>query len=886
MLRFCAHNGNLTVAKMNFTHSKLKSALLASTVLLVPAEAFAQEIDLAQDVEEITVLGQYVPDEKRATSEIANVLDAEAFSQAGDGDIAIALQRLPGLSLVGGKYVYVRGLGDRYSASLLNGSSIPSLEPLRKVVPLDIFPTSIVESVLVQKTYSPEYPLEFAGGVVDIRTKTIPDEFILEVGISGKYNSESTGKDVLSYDGPGIEILGFGGSQRNIPDELLQDITLASLSEEELAAAGRAIPNIWSIDSENGLPGAGLNFALGNRYEVGSESAFGFFTAVNYDVETVHREGVRRNFTVNNQGLETRFSYGSEVCDQTEFQDADTECGLRQTNINVSLNGILSLGYEINANHSLNYTGTVLRQSRKRSLIETGQFTAEPDELRTSSTIDWIESQVWTNQITGDHNFILFDDSDVFLDTQLTWRVNYSRSDRDVPLRRSTIYRFEDDSDRFQLVANTTGNTTEYNALDEETKEFGFDLVQPMNIGNVAVDVKAGFTYLEKDRSFGLVRYNFQIPSSAGSDLRFLVPEIIFGPANIRPGGVRLVEQFDASDAYTASLKNYQGYLGFDAQVTDRVRIALGARYEDSLQTVNTVDRVLLSPVNVNQDLERLLPSATITYEFVDNMQLRLGYSETITRPDLRELSSAPFLDDNRGILVVGNPNLSTTEIKNYDARFEWYFGAGDSLTIGAFYKDFTNPIEVSVFLTGESVTYTYINGASADNAGIEVELEKFLFLQEWFGWDWLGLNKEFFLKANASYVDGETTTAAANQGNVTNLVRPFQGLSNWLANVQVGWNNHDKGESLALVFNYTSERLSLVGTFGAPDEFEQPPVTLDFVYSREFEVGSNILEFSFEASNLLDDGIQFSQSLGDDRRITEAYDLGRSVSLGFKYKF
>ncbi len=871
------------VAKMTFIRNTFKSTLLASTVIFLPAAAFAQGYKPQLDVEEITVLGQFVPDEKRATSEIANVLDAAAFSKAGDSDIAVALQRLPGLSLVGGKYVYVRGLGDRYSSSLLNGSSVPSTEPLKKVVPLDIFPTALIENVLVQKTYSPEYPGEFAGGVIDIRTKTVPDEFVFEIGISGKYNSETTFKDGLSYDGTGSEIFGFGGSRRNIPQEILQDVTLASLSQEELAAAGRSLPNIWSIDGETSLPGAGFNFVLGNRYDVGSESALGFFTAVTYDIDTQNRTGTRSRFNNSNSGLVESSSFAPEVCDR--FEGGGDDCGFRQTNLNVSLNGIVSLGYEIDANHSLNYTGAVLRQSRKRSLIEKGVFTAERDQLRTSSTIDWIESQVWTNQITGDHLFSLFGDSDTFLETGITWRANISRSDRDVPLRRNTVYSFDENNQVFRTIARQDGNTTEYSALDEESKEFGLDFVQPTNIGEMTVDFKGGFTYLDKERSFGIVRYFFQFPAGANFELRELAPEIIFGPANIRPGGITLAEKFDASDFYTASLENKQAYLSADAQVSDRLRVAFGLRYEDATQIVDTVDRVELTPVQVTQVSEFWLPSATLTYEIVDNMQLRLAYSQTITRPDLRELSFAPFLDDDRNVLVRGNPELRVTEITNYDARFEWYFGSGESLTIGGFYKDFSNPIETSVELTGESPTYTYVNAESGTNKGVEIEVEKILFFQDWFDWKFLG-EREFSLKVNGSYVDGQTETSEALQGNVTNRIRSFQGLSKWLANVQLGWEDYERRENVSLVLNYTSSRLGVIGTFGAPDEFEEPPITLDFVYKREFEVGANLLELSFEASNLLGDDIKFSQTSGTDTRVTEQYDLGRSISLGFKYKF
>lgn len=863
---------------MKLNHTNFRRALLASTVLLVPAEAIAQEA--SDDVEEITVQGRYVPDEKRATSEISNVLDSEAFSLAGDGDVAVALQRVPGLSLVGGKYVYVRGLGERYSSTLLNNSGLPSPDPLRKVVPLDLFPTSIIESVLVQKTYSPEYPAEFGGGVIDMRTKPVADEFVLEIGISGKYNSESTGKKTLSYDGTNSEILGFGGARRNIPDEILKDVTLASLTDAELEAAGESLPNIWSIDREPAYPGAGLDFVWGNRYDVGSEGAFGFFTAVSYDVDQRHREGVRRTVTASNAGPVIRSNAAPEVCDQAEFSGEDVSgCGMFQSNLDVSLNGLLSLGYEIDANNSLNYTATVLRQSTKRALIEKGQF-AQEDSLRTRSFIDWIESQVWANQLSGSHVWSLFD-SESLHETEFDWRVNYSRADRDVPLRRNTTYEYNPTLDTDLILARTDGNTTSYNALDEESYEYGFDIVQPAYIGETPVEFKGGFTYVDKERSFGLVRYNFDFPSGVSQDLRALAPEIIFGSANIRPGGIELVEIFDASDFYTASFENLQGYLGADVEVSYRLRFAFGMRYEDSKQVVDTVDRIELTPLQITQNGEFWLPSATLTYEIIDNMQIRAAFSQTLNRPDMRELSTARFIDDERNITVQGNPELRIAEIDNYDLRFEWYFAPGESFTVGAFYKKFTNPIEQAVIALGDGRLATYVNGTSAELKGVEVEVEKILFLQDWFGWDWLG-TREMYVRANGSYIDGETKTAEADLGDVTNPVRSFYNQSKWLGNLQLGWRDYDRGENLSLVLNYTGKRLSFIGVFDAQDEFEEPPLMLNFVYSKEFEIGDNILEFELEAENLLGDEIKYTQ----EGVITEGYEIGRTVSVGFKYKF
>lgn len=879
---------------MKPNHKSLKYALLASTVVMLPAEAIAQEQSSGfepADVEEITVQGRYVPDEKRSTSEISNVIDSEAFARVGDGDVAVALQRVPGLSTVGGKYVFVRGLGDRYSSTLLNGSGIPSPEPLRRVVPLDIFPTAMIKSVLVQKTYSPEYPAAFGGGVIDLRTKTVPDEFVLEVGLSTEYNSESTLKEGLSFDGPGSEIFGFGGSSRNIPALLLKDVTLASLTAEEKAEAAKAIPNVWSIDKEDNFPAAGIDFLWGNRFEAGDEGAFGFFAALTYDVEQTNRQGMRRGFNTSNAGLVERFSYSPKVCedfasqgDYANVQNMGDDCGFRQTTMDIDLNGILSLGYEVNANHSLNLTSTVLRQSQKRALIEKGFIASEKDELRTTSSIDWIESQVWTNQLSGDHLFALFGDSDTFMETEVDWRFNYSRADRDAPLGRSMAYIFDPADDEYHTLPRADFNTTSYSALDEESYEGGFNFKQPMNVGDFPMDIKGGFTWSDKSRGYGVVRYYYAFPSGHQPDLRTLVPEIIFGPANIAPGGITLTEKFDASDYFTADFTNYQGYLGADIELSYRLRAAFGMRYEDSTQTVATVDRTTDAPIVVTQTGEYWLPSATLTYEVVDNMQVRLAYSQTITRPDMRELSSAPFIDYERNRTIRGNPELRITEVDNFDARFEWYFAPGESLTVGAFYKKFTNPIEETFTILGEGPLGGYINAKEAKLKGVELEVEKILFLQDWFGWSWLG-DREFYIRANGSYIDSETTidpTALPAGNTATNLVRSMQGQSDWLANITLGYEDYMKGESMALVLNYTGERLSGVGINGVQDEFERPPVMLNFVYKRTIELGAHELELSFKAQNLMKD----DQTWMQEGKITEKYELGRTFGLSAKYRF
>lgn len=862
------------VQKMKSFDMSLKGALLASTVLALPTAAIAQE---TQDsgIEEVVVQGQYIPDEKRATSEISNILDAEAFARTGDSDVAVALTRVTGLSVVGGKYVYVRGLGERYSLAQLDGSTLPPLSPLRRDVPLDIFPTAMVGSVLVQKTFSPEYPLDFGGGVVDMRTKAVPDEQILEIGIGTKVNTESTFKGGLSYDGPNSEFFGFGGKMRDLPAALAANPTLEGMTAEERNAAAEALPNKWSIDAEDNLPAAKVDFTYGDRFESG-DNAYGFLISGNYENEWDNEFGERNTYATSNAGLVPRDEVNAEACAKYESGDAN-DCGRRVTNQNISLNGILTVGAELGPDHALKATSVILRKSTKRASIEKGSFASDPGSIRTNSETWWEEREVWWNQVSGEHHFS--HDSDTFQETQVNWLANYTRSTRDLPFWREFTYDFDENEQADLLSPRTDGNRTSYGALKSETWSGGVDILQPVTLGDTPVDFKLGAHMSDQDYTSSMLRYGFVFPAGANIELRKLVPEIVFGPVNLDPAGITLAEYTDPSDEFTGNQKITSLYAGIDAQLSDVLRIAVGGRYEKSEQDLLTFIRVTGEPDPVSRSEEDFLPAATLTWEFAENLQLRLAYSQTVNRPTLRELSRATFVNE-RGENVRGNPDLLTADIDNYDARIEWYFGAADFASVGVFYKDFTNPIEESYTILGEGPLKSLQNAAGAKLKGAEAELQINLPVREAFGWDFVG-DREFFFNGNISYIDSEVDLTGQDT-QATTLVRPLQGTSKWLGNASIGWEEFETGERVSLVLNYQGKRIDGTGLFGAPDVYENPPILLNFVYKRNVDVFGGPLEVSFKAENLLNDDYRRTQGEG----IFEQYDLGRAFSLGFKYSF
>lgn len=878
---------------MKFT---LKRALLASTVLALPTAAYAQEQDPEirddlNDIEEVVVQGAFIPDEKRDTSEVANVLDSEAFQRAGDSDIAVALTRVTGLSLFQGKFVFVRGLGERYSSVMLDNALFPSTDPLRRVVALDILPTSLVENVLVQKTYSSAFPAEFGGGVVNIRTKAVPDEFIFEMGASVGFNTVSTGATGFTTDRDSVEWTSFRGDRREAPPGLF-DVPFGGVVPE---AVTEQLAGNFSVDEEANHPNGSFGITIGDSWEIG-DRRLGILASGGWNTEVVNKNGTRRVIQI--EGTDPNQDFSPEAClaaDPDLDPSIAANCGRRNTESTYALSGLISVGLEWDANNSFKATTVLLRNSRAESLIQQGIFGADPDNIRTFVRNDFIETNVWTSQIGGNHEWFLFGDQGTLVD----WRATYYRTDRDAPLRREVNFQYFPLGEEFRLLPAQNLNETSFGALDDESLEFGFDITQPFTVGDVAVDFKTGFNYADRTRQSATRRFFYTGLLTASDELLTRVPEIILGSANIGEGGFRLEDRTAGSDIFEAAIESFSFYGKLDAQLSPKLRVSGGLRYEESKQTSDTFEFIIglgePDPINIVQKIERLLPSATVTYEVVENVQMRLGYSQTLSRPDLRELSNALFIDPDRDTLVIGNPGrlvdtngdgevddvqdaLQAAIFDNFDFRLEYYFGLGEQASIGVFYKDIRDPIEQSFGLRAGTLLQSFDNADQGQLFGIEAEIEKILDFDQWFGWD-TG-SRVWMVKANGTYVDA-SVSFSEDFGSVrpTNLNRRLQGQSEWLGNIQFGWESVELGETFNIALNYTGDRIFTVGVNGAPDVFEEPPILLNVNYKRRI---FDNWEMNVAIDNILDD--DYILRAGDV--LAEQFDIGTTFSLGLKYIF
>lgn len=873
------------------------AGLLASTLLTAPARAWAQSAPAAQPtlpadgeaqqnepatVDDIIVRGRFVPDVKRETAAVANLLTEEDIARTGDSEIGEALSRVTGLSIVGDGFVYVRGLGDRYSSALLDGSTLPSPEPLKRVVPLDLFPTSLISNALVQKTYSPQFPAEFGGGVLALSTRAIPSERYFQFGASIGADTETTGKQGLYWDAGGeLSNIGIADNSLNLPKFIAIDPSLESFQDDPvmLQAAGRSLRNVWSIDGDTNLPDFGFSLSGAEIVDLSNGVRLGGLVALDYDYQVRNREGERGSYDIEGGANE---AVNASACENFSGLSNAVNCGFRRTEQEYGLNAMGAFGVEFNENHELKFTTLLLRKTRQQALIERGVFAADPTLLRNFQRLSWIEQQLNLNQLSGKHVFYLPTALDRL---QIDWRGAYSTAERDTPYRREYTYRLEAD-DVFRLMPGVQSNRTIFTALEDENVEGGVDLTLSGQVAGREVELKAGAMRQERTRDFATRRYSFiAAPSTIVTpELRSYVPEIIFSPDNIGGNaGFVLNDVTDPSDFFDAEMTVTGGYVSGEGQLTRDLRLSIGGRYEESEQIVHTFTPLTGDAVNVNLSADHFLPTATLTWEFADNMQLRLGYSQTINRPDLRELANALFLDDDSGTLELGNPNLRIAEIQNYDLRWEWYFGQRQSATVGLFYKTFDNPIERVFLPVGDGFGRSFQNAAEATLQGVEAEVDYTLPTDAWFATvDWFADNRMFVI-ANVTYIDSEVTDSV--------YTRRLQGQSEWLGNVQFGFENEAARRRATLLVNYQGERISdagiIIGTTRLPDVIETPPVMVDLAASQTFTVGGRDYDVSLKAENLLGEEFERSQNFANGSTgVVERYDLGRTVSLGLSTRF
>ncbi len=765
-------------------------------------------------------------DQRKESSQVADVIGAEQFSKTGDSNAAAALGRVTGLTVVGGKYVYVRGLGGRYSSSLLDGSSLPSPDPERRAVPLDLFPTSVLESVVVQKTYSADMPGGFGGGVIRMRTRSFPSKFSAGVELSLGGNTMTTFGDGLDYQGGSLDWLGIDDGTRALPASVRAAAAKTTLKESgtfsssgyspaKLEKIGEAMPDNYDTNRNTVLPDLGISANIGDTTKL-FDLKTGYRLALSYD-----------NSHDINRWHEGFFTRGDPVPKESyDFNErVDT----------VTLSAMLAGGIKFDKNNKIELTSMLTRLTDNSTKVYQGVY--DVDQQIRMTRLRWLERQLMFHQIRGEHVF------PGWHKTKLEWRYAFGQARRDEPDRRDYRYDWLPRVNDWVLSPRPDGNTRLYSNLVDNSHDLGAAVTVPFGVwSSLQAKLKAGADFMYKSRAVSTRQFAFTASTPPPEEARTASPEQIFTPQNIGHDGYQLTETTRSTDNYTASHTIIAPYLLATVPITKTLALTGGVRLENSAQEVTTTP--LFSGKESTTTLDRLdvLPSLSATWKFVEHMQLRGAVARTVNRPDLRELSPACFTTVVGASEVCGNPDLDRASITHFDARWEWYPSRGESVSVGTFLKLFDKPIE-KVLLPAAPLQENFRNALGATNYGVEFDARKKLgFLSDAF--------RDFYVAGNVALIQSTIRIPHDKDVQLTNYQRPLQGQSPYVLNLQFGYENADTGTRATMLYNVYGKRITDVGSHGIPDTYEQPDHVIDFTFSQRL---SDQLKLGFKAKNLLD---------------------------------
>ncbi len=883
------------------TRSLFASLLLLSSALVAPSAlaqtggaAAALADDETPDVsipggaeQEIVVTGHFTPDVVRATPEVVSLLSAEDIARTGEGDIAGALQRVTGLSVVGGGFVYVRGLGDRYSLALLNGSPLPSPEPLKRVVPLDIFPTNAIESTLVQKSYSVNFPGEFGGGVINLTTRATPRETFLTFGADLGWNSETTNRLGYTYYGSDSDWTGFDDGTRDVPPLLAAAmgsghpiLAGANFSQQDLEAIQMELAGAETslLQQNNHIPVDWSAGVTGGTSIALPDGELGIIATAAISNKWRTRDTLQQSSLEDDLSGEPQSSFQRVVTDNR-----------------VVVNGLLGFGLEL-GDHQLRWTNLYIRDTLKQARLGLGTNRNQSDRDILQQDTAWYERQLINTQMVAELDFGPL---------QLDLRGGYANSQREAPYERSFTYvrtNLPTDIDPVgdKFVNDLGGNRGEasiaFSDLNEDLWSGGADLSYEL-----APRITATLGYAYGDTHRVSVRRSFlfraQTLPVAVQQLR---PDYLLSDATIQLYDIALIETSaqDGTAAFDAKLTTHAGYGQVQAELTAGVNVNAGVRYEDARQSVAPVDLFGTGSsaiVSTNLAKDYWLPAITLTWEVAPDMQLRASGSKTIARPQFRELVAQVYQDPESNRLFRGNPSLTDSVLWNAEARFEYYFGRDQRLTLAGFYKSIDDPIETYTSASDNRVSTSYANAPGATLWGAEFELQKYIALDTLSDapfWQ----SRRLVLIGNYTYTQSEISVGAGDTTIVNGVTRPadifffdaapLTGQSDHLVNLQIGLEDRDRLSQQTLLLTYASPRVTSRGPSGQPDLREKPGIQLDFVARQGLMLGGAEVELKFEARNLTGRNFEEVQEAGDNRIYFNRYKLGRSFSVGASVRF
>ncbi|MDZ7925364.1 MAG: TonB-dependent receptor [Marinagarivorans sp.] len=795
---------------------------------------------------------------ERDASSVVEAISAEDFKKFGDSSASDALKRVTGVSVVGGQFAVVRGLAGRYISTTLNGGMLPSTDGIRRDVPLDLFPSSVLGGIEIGKTFTASLPADSTGGHVGMALKEVPKNLESKLSGSMEYNTAVTGKDVVTYFGGGRDWTGIDDGTRDMPS-MLSDTTDNGLSaippvcviglslagcvdKSVIADLGKSLNNNWQATYKKAGPNTSLGYGLGNNFDV-FNGEVGVYGSLDYKQKWSNRDKAVRT---------EQLSDGSG-----SYRDSKVTHYERSQYL-VDLTAYLTTKYETDSGNSIKSQTLLLRKTSDTTRLDDQLDIEEGNERNISTRLDWVEREMLYQNLTGQH---AINDSDAH---QIDWMLAYAKTDRDAPDGRSYSY--------FNGLFSPSSSLRTYSALKETAKNIQLNYsYRGDGFAESEVAFKVGASAFDKSRdSF---KSRFAYAASAGADLAQPINSLL-SDSNFDNNYIRLNWQTLSNDWYLADENGSAIYLDNEWIFKDEWTVNVGVRNERFSQATKYPNPNSIANMASNSYSD-LLPAINLSWRMDDTWIWRAAVTQTVSRPGLVEINSSSQTDPDTDQSIIGNPDLKQSEISNLDVKGEYYFGEEEKLSVGVFYKDIKNPIEKAISLGADVYdAYTFRNSNSAKLSGLEMEFEKNVYD----GKSWQGK-----LMGNFSWVKSEVQLdkeSANSEGRSSRELQREQ--SQYLANMQFNLESIDSGQSVTLLVNYFGDRIDVVDKKSTGDRMEEGRLKIDVVYQYEMENG---LTVNGKILDILNQDVVYvtrgSVLVGE-----ESYLPGTTVTVGVAYNF
>lgn len=820
----------------------------------------------------------------KSAPQVVSILSSVDIARTGEGDIAGALSRVTGLSVVGNGFVYVRGLGDRYSLALLNGSPLSSPEPLKRVVPLDLFPTNIIASSLVQKSYSVNFPGEFGGGVINLTTKAIPEEAFFQISGSLQGDSEATNKLGYTYYGSSIDWTGFTNSNRDLPPALTtflasgERISEGGVDTQEIAGQIFTARNSVVQRIPHLAPNFSLGLSGGRSWDVGDDMTLGLIATAAYSNKWRSRDTIQQ--TASTEDLSEK---------ELDFRRVITDN-------RIVLNSLVGMGLEFGDN-KVRWTNLYIRDTLKQARLGQGtRQTTSPTATLLQQSTAWYERQLIDSHAVSELKLTPEFSMDI--------RAGYANSQREAPYENSFEYiRSNVATDPYGAYFINRLNNGQQGSAQTVFSDLNEDLWSASTDWTYRfmpeLRVTIGYAFADTQRRTERREFLVVAPGTMPIGVGLLRPDLLLSQNVIDAFDIALIDANEGNPVFDAQLRNHAGYVQVQAEITPELSLNTGVRFEKARQSVTPVqvfNNPIASLAGTQLNREYWLPAVTLTYQVNPEMQLRLNGSKTIARPQFRELIFQRYYDPDANRLFNGNPLLTDSQLYNAEARYEWYFARDQRVSLAGFFKKINNPIETFSSFNDNTVISSFANAPKATLYGAELEVQKYFPLESLGSASWLA-SRRLAVIANYTYTSSKLsvkeadTVAVFSQASTRALDffrdgSPLTGQSDHLVNLQIGVEDQDRLSQQTLLITYATDRVTSRGAGFQPDIVERPGVRLDFVAREGFTLFGREGEMSFEVRNLLRNRYREFQQNGTNIIYYNNYRIGTTFELGLSLKF